>query len=130
MSTRTFDSAIASCRPTSLESVSLPASAPESTAPEYLRDLRAELNESGRIPAELIASIGFTQNCSFAVPETVDRVRRLARAASHIGASRVTLPVETGSAVDDTKVTAALDAARERARWEGVTLVAAEDGSV
>lgn len=122
MSTGTFDSAIASCRPTSLEPVALPAAALESTAPAYLRDLRAELNDDGRTPAELTASVTFTEDCSFAVQRTVDRVREHVRTASHLGASRVTLEVTTADDVDGQKVTAALDAARERASREGITL--------
>lgn len=129
MSSGTFDSAIASCRPTSLDPVALPASALESTAPEYLRDLRAELNDDGRTPAELTASVTFDEDCSFAVQETVDRVREHVRTASHVGAGRVTLDVETDSDADGAKVTAALDAVRERARREGVTLVVERDES-
>lgn len=129
MSTGTFDSAIASCRPTSLEPVALPATALESTAPEYLRDLRAELNEAGRTPAELTASVTFEEDCSFAVQETIDRVRELVRTASHVGASRVTLDVEVDSDIEEDKTTAALDAARERARREGVTLVVGRNES-
>jgi hypothetical protein len=123
MSTGTFDSAIASCRSTDLEPVALPASALESTAPEYLRGLRAELNDDGRTPAELTASVAFDEDCSLAVQETVDRVRELVRTASHVGASRVTLDVEVAPDIDEGKATTALDAARERARREGVTLV-------
>jgi len=128
MSTGTFDSAIAACRPTSLDPVALPASALESTAPEYLRDLRAELNDDGQTPAELTASVAFDENCSFAVQETVDRVREHVRTASHIGASRITLDVTVDSGAEG-KVTAALDAAREHARREGVTLVVEWDES-
>lgn len=122
MSTGTFDSAIASCRPTGLEPVTLPASALESTAPAYLHDLRRELYDDGRTPAELTASVDFEEDCSFAVQETVERVREHVRTASHLGASRVTLDV-TAEPVAETKVTTALTAARERARRAGVTLV-------
>jgi len=129
MSTGTFDSAIASCRPTSLEPVALPASALENTAPEYLRDLRAELNDGGRTPAELTASVAFDEDCSFAVQETVDSVREHVRTASHVGASRVTLDVTCDTDAGEEKVAAALDAVRERARREGVTLVVNRDES-
>lgn len=129
MSTGTFDSAVTSCHPTSLDPVAVPVSALESTAPEYLRDLRAELNETGRTPAELTASATFEEDCSFAIQETAEEVRDYVRVASHLGAGRVRLEVENSTETDDDKVTVALDAARERARREGTTLVVNRDHS-
>lgn len=129
MSTGTFDSTVASCRPTSLDPVAVPVSALESTAPEYLRDLRAELTATGRTPAELTASAIFEEDCSIAIQETAEEVRDYVRVASHLGAGRVTLEVETSTGTDDDKVTTALEAARERARREGTTLVVNRDHS-
>lgn len=123
MSTGTFDSAITSCRPTSLDPVAVPVSALESTAPEYLRSLRAELNETGRTPAELTASVAFRESCSIAIQETAEEVRDYVRVASHLGAGRITLEVDVSAETDDDKVTVALEATRERARREGATLV-------
>ncbi|MFC7177575.1 hypothetical protein [Halosegnis marinus] len=120
MSTGSFGSAVASCRPSGLQPVTLPASALDSTAPEYLRDLRRELADEDRTPAELTLAVAFDEDCSFATQETVERVRDHVRAAAQLGAGRVSVTVE--AVADESKVEPALSAARERARREGVTL--------
>lgn len=120
MSTRSFESAVDSCRPADAEPVSLPATALESTAPEYLCDLKYELSEAGKVPAELTLDVAFEEDCSFATQDVVETVREYVRAASFLGAGRLTVTVE--SVVDETKTKPALAAAKERARREGVTL--------
>lgn len=120
MSTGSFESSVASCRPSGLQPVTLPASALDSTAPDYLRDLRRELADSERTPAELTLSVAFDEDCSLATQETVERVREHIRAANRLGAGRVSVTVE--AVADESKVAPALAAARERARREGVTL--------
>lgn len=120
MSTQSFESAVTSCRPADAEPVTLPATALESTAPEYLRDLKYELGTAGKVPAELTLSVAFDDDCSFATQRVAETVREYVRAASFLGAARLTVTVD--SVADESKAEPALAAARERARREGVTL--------
>ncbi|WP_255149843.1 hypothetical protein [Halorarius halobius] len=120
MSTRSFDSAVDSCRPADADPVSLPATALESTAPEYLRDLKYELSEAGKVPAEVHLTVTFAEDCSFATQDVAEEVREYVRAASFLGAGRLAVTVE--SVADESKVEPALAAVQERARREGVTL--------
>lgn len=120
MSTRSFESAVDSCRPADAEPVSLPASALESTAPEYLRDLKYELGEAGKVPAEVTLSVAFDDDCSIATQAVAEEIREYVRATAFLGAGRLAVTVE--SVVDAEKAEPALAAARERARREGVTL--------
>jgi hypothetical protein len=121
MSTSYTETAVESCRPADAEPVTLPASALESTAPEYLRDLKYELSREGKVPAELTLEACFDEDCSFATQEEAERVRGYVRAASFLGAGRLTLQVD--EVADEGKTAPALEACRERARREGVTLV-------
>lgn len=123
MSTGSQESAVASCRPADVEPVTLPAAALESTAPEYLHDLRGELDEQGRTVAEVTLSVAFEEASALAVQATADRVREHVRVASQLGAGRLSVTVET--CADATTATPALGAVRERARREGVTLAVA-----
>lgn len=116
-----LESTVASCRPADAEPVSIPADALESTAPEYLLDLKYELACEGKLPASLELAASFEEDCSFATQSEVERVRDHVRAAALLGAGRLELSVET--VANETKVEPALEAARERARREGVTLV-------
>ncbi|WP_435194571.1 hypothetical protein [Natronomonas sp. EA1] len=115
-----LESTVASCRPADAEPVAIPAHALESTAPEYIRDLKYELACEGKLPASLELSASFEEDCSFATQSEVKRVREHVRAAALLGASRLELTVE--AVADEGKVEPALEAARERARREGVTL--------
>lgn len=111
---------IEQCRPEDVTPVRLEADALASTAPEYLRDLKRELNEEGYFPARLTVTACFQESCPLETQEEVDRVRGLVRAAAFLGAATVTVDVE---AVDDeATVRPALEACAERARREGVRL--------
>lgn len=107
-------------QPADVEPVDLDARGIESTAPEYLRDLKRELNEQGLYPASLTVVACFAEDCSLETQREADRVRGYVRAASFLGAARVRVRVE--EAADEEKVRPALSACRERARREGVTL--------
>lgn len=120
MSTRSFESAVDSCRPADAEPVSLPAAALETTAPEYLRDLKYELSAAGKVPAELTLDVAFGDDCSFATQDVAEEVREYVRAAAFLGAGRLAVTVDT--VTDESKVEPALAAVEERARREGVTL--------
>lgn len=120
--------AVESCRIADVEPVELRAESLETTAPEYLRDLKAELAAEGYQPAALAVEGCFAADCSLATQEEADRLRDYVRAAAFLGAGSVTVTVDE---VGDTeKVEPALSALRERARREGVTLsVSGLDGS-
>ncbi|QLG62137.1 hypothetical protein [Halorarum salinum] len=112
--------AVAASEPADVEPVTLEAAALESTAPEYLRDLKADLSEAGYLPAGLGVEACFSENCSIETQAECDRLRGLVRAASFLGVGRVTVRAEP--VADPTKVEPALAALAERAEREGVTL--------
>lgn len=116
----TSHGAVERCRATEAEPVAIPAEALASTAPEYLRKLKEELSRHGQVPAELTVAARFDEDCSFATQEEAERVREHVRAASFLGATRVTVEVE--AVADERKVRPALAACAERARREGVAL--------
>ncbi|WP_440990207.1 hypothetical protein [Haloarchaeobius baliensis] len=106
------------CRPEDLQPVSLDAQALDSTAPEYLRELKHELTESGYVPSVLTVRACFDEDCSLSTQREVDRVRGYVRAAAFLGAARVTVACD--DVADADKVEPALSACAERARREGV----------
>jgi len=108
------------CRPENVSPVRLDAAALESTAHDYLDEIRAELHAEGKTPARLVVEASFDADCSFATQEEADRVREYVYAASYLGASAVT--VDVTAVADETKVRPALAACAERARREGVSL--------
>ncbi|MFB6219938.1 MAG: hypothetical protein ABEH90_00745 [Halolamina sp.] len=114
------DQAVAACRPTEIEPVELSAESLETTAPEYLRELKRELADEGYQPAELTVQGRFDQDCSLATQEEADRLRNFVRAASFLGAGSLTVTVD--EVCDAEKVRPAVSALEERARREGVTL--------
>ncbi|MFB6194250.1 MAG: hypothetical protein ABEI75_04220 [Halobaculum sp.] len=103
-----------------VEPVELDAGGLESTAPEYLRELKGELAADGYQPAGLRVRASFPEACSIATQEEADRVRGYVRAASFLGATRVTVSV--AEAADQAAVESALAALSERAEREGVRL--------
>ncbi len=103
-----------------VEPVELSAARLKSTAPEYLRELKAELAADGYQPAGLRVSASFSEPCSFATQEEADRLRGFVRAASFLGATRVTVHVD--EAADESAVESALGALAERAERDGVWL--------
>ena len=107
------------CRPEDVTPVQLEADTLESTAPEYLRDLRRELYHEGLFPARVIVSARFDEDCSLRTQEEIDRIRGYVRAASFLGAGAVT--VECDVVCDVEKVRPALAACAERAAREGLT---------
>lgn len=100
--------------------ITLEAEGIESTAPEYLRDLRRELTAEGFYPAGVTVRARFAEDCSLETQREADRLRGYVRAAAFLGAG--TLRVEVGDVADEGKVRPALSACRERARREGVNL--------
>lgn len=114
------------CRETDLESVALPVDVLETTTPDYLRELRESLSRRGQIVAELTVEAEFDEACSFATQAEAERLRDHVRAAAFLGATKLTVDVET--VADEGKVRPALEACAERARREGVRL--AVDGPI
>lgn len=114
------EQAVAACKPATVEPVELTGDSLETTAPEYLRELKRALASEGYQPAELTVAGCFREDCSLATQKEADRLRGYVRAASFLGAGTVTISVsEVGNAE---KVRPALSALEERARREGVTL--------
>lgn len=114
------DRTIERCRPEDVTPVRLEADALESTAPEYLRDLKRELNREGLFPARVTVSACFDEDCSLETQEEVDRIRSYVRAASFLGAGSIT--VDCDSISNPQKVRPALAACAERAEREGLAL--------
>lgn len=114
------DTAVAACRPSNVEPVELTASSLSTTAPEYLRELKAELAAEGYQPAELSVEACFSEDCSIATQEEADRLRDLVRAGAFLGVGAVRVEIEDLNNAE--KVRPALSALEERARREGVTL--------
>lgn len=114
------DQAVAACRPAEIEPVELTADALETTAPDYLREVKHALAGEGYQPAELTVEGCFAEDCSLATQEEADRLRGYVRAASFLGAGNLTVTVDEVG--DEEKVQPALSALEERARREGVTL--------
>ncbi|MFB6177174.1 MAG: hypothetical protein ABEI99_08560 [Halobaculum sp.] len=124
--TSQVERAVAASEPADVESVELSAKSLDSTAPEYLRDLKAELAAEGYQPATLRVEACFSDDCSIATQEEADRIRELVRTASFLGAARLT--VDVTEVADETAVETALAALSERAEREGVALTV--DGPV
>ncbi|WP_290811628.1 hypothetical protein [Halovivax sp.] len=110
--------AIERCRPEDVSPVALDAELLESTAPEYLRDLKRELNREGLFPARVTVTACFDEDCSLDTQQEADRIRGYVRAASFLGAGAVT--VECDAVANPDKVRPALSACAERARREGL----------
>lgn len=118
--TQEVEHAIDHAETAEVEPVTLYTEALESTAPEYLRDLKFELANEGYLPAELVARAEFDEDCSFAVQDEADRLRDVVRAAAFVGAGTVRVRVDALAAPE--KVEPALAACAERAEREGVRL--------
>ena len=118
--TPSVERAVAASEPADVEPVTIAADALDSTAPEYLRDLRTDLAEAGYLPAGLRVEACFAEDCSFETQSEADRLRGLVRAASFLGAGRVTVVAD--EIAEPAKVEPALAALAERATREGVTL--------
>ncbi|QCJ48073.1 MULTISPECIES: hypothetical protein [Haloprofundus] len=120
--------ALDGCRPADVTPVRLDATVLDSTAPSYLRDLKAELGEEGYQPATLVVEARFDEDCSLATQREADRLRDHVRAAAFLGAGRLDVVVDEVAATE--KVEPALAALRERAEQEGVTLTLSGDATL
>jgi sugar phosphate isomerase/epimerase len=107
------------CRPEDVTPVQIEAATLESTAPEYLRDLKRELAAEGYAPSSVIVRACFDDDCSIETQTEADRIRTHVRAASFLGAAGVTVTCD--DVADPEKVRPALSACAERARREGLT---------
>ncbi|ADQ67325.1 hypothetical protein GL213_08750 [Halogeometricum borinquense] len=103
---------------TDVTPISLSASNLDSTAPEYLRDLKSDLAADGYHPTVLTVEVCFGEDCPFATQTVADDLREFVRAASFLGAARLELTVT--EVADEDTVETALRALDERAHREGV----------
>ncbi|WP_049924996.1 hypothetical protein [Halopiger goleimassiliensis] len=115
-----LESTIERCRPADVTPVALEAETLESTAPEYLRDLKRELAAEGLSPSDLRVRACFDEDCSLATQDEIDRVRSYVRAGAFLGVGTVSVVVE--EVADERKVQPALAACAERAEREGIVL--------
>jgi hypothetical protein len=118
MSTTDTDGGEATFPRADVTPVTVPATALESTAPEYLRDLKYELASDGLAPARVTLAASFDEDCSFATQDEAERVREYVRAAAFLGAGRLSVTVREVAC--DEKAETALRACAEHARREGV----------
>jgi sugar phosphate isomerase/epimerase len=107
------------CRPEDVTAVQIEAATLESTAPEYLRDLKRELASEGYAPSTVVVRARFDEPCSLETQREADRIRTHVRAASFLGASSVTVTCD--DVADPEKARPALSACAERAHREGLT---------
>lgn len=122
------DDPINGCRPADVKPVVVNGHDLESTAPEYLRDLKSALSAENYQPATLAIDACFAEDCSLATQEEADRLRGYVRAAAFLGAGRIELTVD--EIAEPAKVEPALSALVERADREGVTLTLVGDADV
>lgn len=106
------------CRPADVTPVRLEAEALESTAPDYLRELKGEFAGEGLSPAELAVEACFGEDCSLRTQNEADRLRELVRVGAFLGVDRVTVTCD--SVANPEKVRPALVACAERADREGI----------
>ena len=109
------------CRPAEIDPIVIDAADLDSTAPEHLRDLKAELSARGYQPATLSVEACFDCEDTLATQREADRLREFVRAASFLGAGRIEVRLDGVS--DPNAAEPALSALAERARREGVELV-------
>lgn len=109
------------CRPAEIDPIVIDAADLDSTAPEHLRDLKAELSARGYQPATLSVEACFDCEDTLATQREADRLREFVRAASFLGAGRIEVRLDGIS--DPKAAEPALSALAERARREGVELV-------
>ncbi len=112
--------AVEPCRSEEATPVQLDGDALDSTAPDYLRDLKEELASDRLVPARLSVEACFDEDCSLSTQEEAERIREHIRAAAFLGAG--TLTVSFDEVANERKVRPALAACAERARRDGVTL--------
>ncbi|PAU84478.1 hypothetical protein CK500_02860 [Halorubrum salipaludis] len=122
-----IEATLRGCRPAEIDPIVVDAADLESTAPEHLRDLKAEFSARGYQPATLSVAACFDCDDALSTQREADRLREFVRAASFLGAGRI--EVRLGEVADREAAEPALSALAERARREGVELVRVDDGS-
>ena len=122
-----IEATLRGCRPAEIDPIVVDAADLESTAPEHLRELKAELSARGYQPATLSVAARFDGGDTLATQREADRLRELVRAASFLGAGRI--EVRLDAVADRDAAELALSSLTERARREGVELVRVDGGS-
>lgn len=106
------------CHPADVTPVRLEGESLESTAPDYLRELKGEFASEGLSPAELAVEARFEEDCSLRTQSEADRLRELVRVGAFLGVDRVTVTCDPVASPE--KVRPALAACAERADREGI----------
>jgi len=116
-----IEATLQGCRPAEIEPIVIDAEDLDSTAPEHLRDLKAELSTRGYQPATVSVVARFDDDDTLGTQREADRLREFVRAAAFLGAGRI--EVRLDEVADPGVAEPALSALTERARREGVELV-------
>jgi hypothetical protein len=122
LETASVEAAVAAGRTADMTPLVLDASSLDSTAPEYLRDLKGALAGEGYLPATLVVEARFDEDDPLAVQSESDRLREHVRAAAFLGVGR--LVVDVVECCRPADVETALSALDERAHREGVAFEA------
>ncbi|MFB6185868.1 MAG: hypothetical protein ABEI86_03250, partial [Halobacteriaceae archaeon] len=91
-----------------------------STAKSDLESVKADLEEQNYVPVSLECEVSFSEDCSLKTQETADRIRDFIQAGKYLGVNRVTVSITHIENTD--KVKPALQACKERAQREGISL--------
>jgi len=84
-----IEATLRGCRPAEIEPIVVDAADLESTAPEHLRDLKAEFSARGYQPVSLSVAARFDGGDTLATQREADRLRELVRTASFLLAPAV-----------------------------------------
>lgn len=117
-STGSISTTVERCPSVDVTPVEIAAESLDSTAPEYLRELKQNLTDDGLVPARVTYATSFEEECPLDTQEEVNRIRGFVRAASFLGAG--TVAVDCECAADPPVVKSALAACAERAQREGL----------
>lgn len=108
------------CRPTDVTAVEISGTDLETTAPSYLRELKAQFIAHDRQPSRIVVSATFDTACSIETQHEVDRLRDYVRTASVLGAGQLVVEIDDVEAPD--RVEPALAALSEQAERNGIAL--------
>jgi hypothetical protein len=119
MSATSRSDAFESCHPTNQTPVAVDATTIAEASRGEIRTLADDLADEGYVPATVVATAEFGEDCSLDTQREANRLRDLVATASFLGANRLTVEVE--HVESPAKARPALSAVAERANREGLT---------